>query len=56
MYKNCGGDISSLFGNRNIVLSHYDVAMTCQLNKIDYLLTIYFHAEKFYLFANGKLV
>ena len=56
MYKNCGGDISSLFGNRNIVLSHYDVAMTSQLSKIDYLLTIYFYAEKLYLFANGKLV
>ena len=39
-----------------IVLSHYDVAMTSQLNKIDYLLAIYFYAEKLYLFANGKLV
>ena len=39
--KNCGRDISSLFGNRNIVLSHYDVAMNSELNKIDYLLKIY---------------
>ena len=55
MYKNCGGDISSLFSNRNILLSHYDVAMTSQLNKIDYLLTIYFYAEKLYLFAMENL-
>ena len=34
VYKNCGGDISSLFGNSNIVLSHYDVAMTSELNNI----------------------
>ena len=32
VYKNCGRDISSLFGNRNIVLSHYDMAMTSELH------------------------
>ena len=56
MYKNCGGDISSLFGNSNIVLSHYDVAMTSELNKIDYFLEIYVYPEELYVFALGKLV
>ena len=56
VYKNCGGDISSLFGNSNIVLSHYDVAMTSELNKMDYFLKISVYAEELYVFALAKLV
>ena len=38
MCKNCGRDISSLLGNRNIVLSHYDMVMISESDKLDHFL------------------
>ena len=54
--KNCGRDISSLSGNRNTVSSHYDMVMTSELNKIDYLLKMSVYLEKLTVFVHGKLV
>ena len=43
------------FPNRNIVLSHYDMVMTSELDKIDYFLKIYVYVENLYVFACENL-
>ena len=51
MCKNCCRDISSFLGNRNTALSHYDMVMISESDKLDHLLKMYFYAEKLYIFA-----
>ena len=36
--------------------SHYDMVMTSELNKIDYLLKMSVYLEKLTVFVHGKLV
>ena len=36
--------------------SHYDMVMTSELNKIDYLLKMSVNLEKLTVFVHGKLV
>ena len=46
----------SLLGNRNIALSHYDMVMISESDKLDHRLKVYVYTEKLYIFSLAKLV
>ena len=45
MCRNCCRDISSFLGNRNIALSHYDMGMISESDKLDHLLKMFMLAK-----------